>query len=250
MITPSKSPLVFAHRGASLLAPENTLAAFALAYELGAKAIECDVQCSADFIPLIIHDDTLQRTTNGQGKVADYTAKEIEQWSAGAWFDQRFSAERVPRLSDLLTQLLPLGLTINLEIKPNGLSVQRLVDEMLTVLQHTSYPQEKILLSSFDRTVIELLAQHTPHSIPDYALLLDTNQEDAIDFAKQHRCISINPHIDILREQGGAWIQRCHAAGLKAYSFTINTREESECFLAAGLDGFFTDDDTLYYMQY
>lgn len=246
MTTPHHSPLIFAHRGASLLAPENTLAAFALAYELGAKAIECDVQCSADFVPLIIHDDTLERTTNGRGKVADFTAKEIAQWSAGAWFDQRFSEERVPRLTDLLTQLLPLGLMINLEIKPNGLSVQRLVDEVLVALQHTSYPQEKILLSSFDREVIEILARATPKSIPDYALLLDTNQADAMDFAVQHRCVSINPNVTILRQEGSAWIQRCHAAGLKACSFTINTQEESQFFLAAGLDGFFTDDSTLY----
>lgn len=238
-------PIIFAHRGASLLAPENTCAAFTLAYELGARAIECDVQCTADFIPVIIHDETLDRTTNGHGFVAAKTAEEMEQLSAGAWFDPRFVQERVPRLIDLLSTFIPLGVTLNLEIKPNQLGVEKLVATVLEVLAASQCPKEQILLSSFDRSVIELLASKPPGSVPEYALLLKSHQPDAIAFAQTHRCVSINPHISLLKNEIH-FLQQAHAAELKVFSFTLNEPSIIQNFLAAGLDGFFTDDSLCY----
>ena len=240
------TPIIFSHRGASLLAPENTIASFELAYELGARAIEFDVQLTADFVPVVIHDDTLQRTTNGEGLVAMTTAAAIHKLSAGAWFDPRFAKEYVPRLAEVLSQLIPLNLYLNIEIKPNQLSVQRLVDAVLDVLTEQRYPPEQILLSSFDRAVIEQLAAYAPNNLPAYALLIDCYEPDVIRFAQTHRCTSINPSLVILQKQGADFIKQAHVAGLKVFSFTINEAAEVQTWLAAGLDGFFTDDQMLY----
>jgi len=239
-------PIVFAHRGASLLAPENTLAAFELAYELGASAIELDVQLTADFVPVVIHDETLQRTTNGQGLVAMKTAAALDKLSAGAWFDPRFAKESVPCLKEVLSTLAPLEMLINIEIKPNQLSVQRLVDAVLDVLTAQAYPLAHILLSSFDRAVVKQLAAHTANGMPDYALLIDAYEPDAIFFAQTHGCMSINPNRAVLKEQGADFIKQAHTAGLKVYSFTVNDAVEAQAWLAAGLDGFFTDNQALY----
>jgi glycerophosphoryl diester phosphodiesterase len=108
--------LGIAHRGASGRAPENTHAAFAAALALGAQAIELDVQLSADGELMVIHDETLDRTTNGHGPVGDRTAAELLRLDAGSWFGAEFRGERIPRLADVLAQLRD-RVTLNVEIK-------------------------------------------------------------------------------------------------------------------------------------
>lgn len=96
------APLVVAHRGASALAPENTLAAFTLAIDHGAAAVECDVHLSADGVPVIIHDSTLDRTTDGAGEVAAHRFHELRALDAGRWMNRRFLGERLPSLDEAL----------------------------------------------------------------------------------------------------------------------------------------------------
>ncbi len=95
-------PIIFAHRGASISAPENTLSAFELAVKLGARAIELDAMLSSDGIPVVIHDHTLERTTNGRGFVSDFTCAELMKLDAGAWFSEEFTGERIPTLEQVL----------------------------------------------------------------------------------------------------------------------------------------------------
>src|SRR5262245_34742321 len=95
-------PLRVAHRGASARAPENTLAAFREAIRLGADAIELDVQLSADGVPMVIHDLTVDRTTNGHGSVASFASRDLRRLDAGAWYSSRFRGERIPTLEEAL----------------------------------------------------------------------------------------------------------------------------------------------------
>src|SRR5580658_7344129 len=95
-------PPVIAHRGASAQAPENTMAAFRLATESGAKWVEFDVHLTQDGVPVIMHDDTLDRTTDGKGKIADASWADVQKLDAGSWFDKRFKGERVPHLDEVL----------------------------------------------------------------------------------------------------------------------------------------------------
>src|SRR3990167_7450135 len=111
-------PPVIAHRGASAYAPENTLAAFRKAHDLGIQWIEFDVMLSADHVPIIFHDNLLDRTTNGRGEVGDFSFKALHELDAGAWFNPKFSGEHIPSLQDTVAFLRQTGMAANIEIKP------------------------------------------------------------------------------------------------------------------------------------
>lgn len=113
----SKNILIGAHRGASAYAPENTLAAFEKALELHADYIELDVQISKDGHCIVIHDNTVDRTTNGKGFVFDKTLKELKSLDGGSWFDKRFRGERIPTLADVLEWAKRNNIPLQIEIK-------------------------------------------------------------------------------------------------------------------------------------
>src|SRR5436309_263912 len=117
--TPGAPPFIVAHRGASALAPENTLAAFRRALEAGAPAVECDVHLTADGAPIVIHDARVDRTTNGTGEVASLTLAALRALDAGGWFDPRFAGERLPTLEETLA--IAAGRSrVFVELKPGG----------------------------------------------------------------------------------------------------------------------------------
>ena len=113
---------VQAHRGASAIAPENTIAAFRAAAEQGAKWVELDVALSADGELIVIHDDSVDRTSSGTGNLGTLTAAEIAILDGGAWFAPRFAGERIPTLSEVITALGEIGLNINVEIKQHPIT--------------------------------------------------------------------------------------------------------------------------------
>ncbi|MCC7161124.1 MAG: glycerophosphodiester phosphodiesterase [Anaerolineae bacterium] len=149
--------LVLAHRGASAYAPENTLAAFRLAREMGADGIELDVQLTRDMVPVVIHDETVNRTADGQGTVTEMTIGEIARLDAGSWQDERFRGEQIPTLAqvfDALSDWLkPSGRArpclINVELKTERVRPTALEREVLNVIARFGV-QDRILLSSFN----------------------------------------------------------------------------------------------------
>lgn len=149
-------PLILAHRGASAYAPENTIAAFRLAHELGADGIELDVQLTRDKIPVVLHDDTVERTTNGKGRVCDLTVAEIARLDAGTWKTEDYRGESVPTLArvfdELSDWLRPVGRTrpclINVELKTEYFFTDGLEQIVLNVIARYGL-QDRILLSSF-----------------------------------------------------------------------------------------------------
>ncbi|WP_276353114.1 glycerophosphodiester phosphodiesterase [Cohnella caldifontis] len=139
-------PLVIAHRGASAEAPENTLAAFRLALEQGCDAIELDIHVSADGELVVCHDETLERTTDGTGRIAEMTAAELKRFDAGAWFGAKYRGERLPLLQEVL-ELVPPRIGINVEIKSfDHPGVERLLVDLLERTGRTG----SVFLSSFD----------------------------------------------------------------------------------------------------
>lgn len=149
-------PLILAHRGASAYAPENTIAAFRLARELGADGIELDVQLTRDKVPIVIHDDTVDRTTDGHGRVCDLTIAEIAQLDAGSWKTEDYRGEPIPTLAqvfDALSDWLkPVGREraglINVELKTEWILTDGLEREVLNLIARYGI-QERIVLSSF-----------------------------------------------------------------------------------------------------
>jgi glycerophosphoryl diester phosphodiesterase len=111
------SRIAIAHRGHKVAAPEQTMTAFALAVDLGATMIECDLRFSRDSVPLLLHDRLLNRTTNGTGPVAEHNWSEVAKLDAGSWFDPRFAGERIPRLDDLFAFAAARGIALCIEAK-------------------------------------------------------------------------------------------------------------------------------------
>jgi len=151
-------PRVIGHRGAMAHAPENTGASLRQAAARGARWVEFDVRLTADGVPVVIHDPTLERTTDGTGRVASKTYDAIAALDAGAWFAPRFAGERVPTLAATFALLAELGLGANIEIKPTRGRQRDIVETVLAVLRarwpdHLPPP----LLSSFDRKVLAAL---------------------------------------------------------------------------------------------
>ncbi len=149
-------PLILAHRGASAYAPENTIGAFRLAHELGADGIELDVQLTRDKIPIVLHDDTVDRTTNGKGRVSDLTIAEIALLDAGGWKTEDYRGEPIPTLAQvfdgLADWLRPVGharpCLINVELKTEYFFTDGLEQQVLNVIARYGL-QDRILLSSF-----------------------------------------------------------------------------------------------------
>lgn len=111
-------PRVIGHRGAAAEAPENTLAGLRQAHASGARFVEFDVKLTRDRVPILCHDERLERTSDGTGLVRDRTLDDLQRLDAGSWFDRRFAGERIPTLDQALDLCLDLGLGLNLEIKP------------------------------------------------------------------------------------------------------------------------------------
>ncbi len=154
-----KRPLVLGHRGASAEAPENTLASFHLARQQGADGIELDVTVCRDKVPVVIHDDTVDRTTNGHGRVAEMTVLELKQLNAGSWKGNEFDGQSIPLLADVLDDLSgwlhPLvpahnpPAVINIEIKGMGLHSVGVEREVVNLLSQKN-AEDAVIISSFN----------------------------------------------------------------------------------------------------
>lgn len=141
-------PLIIAHRGASTYAPENTIAAFQVAFELGADGIELDVTLTRDGVPVVIHDDTVDRTTDGSGAVAQMTLTEIRSLDAGSWYNAQFRGERIPTLADVLQAFGRRGV-INIELKGSELKGDGLEAAVIQAVESAGL-QQSVILSSFN----------------------------------------------------------------------------------------------------
>lgn len=159
MISPTlKRPLILAHRGASGVAPENTLAAFRLARELGADGVELDVTLTRDRVPVVIHDDTVDRTTDGHGRVSELTILEMKQLDAGARSSPAFSGETIPTLAEVFDALAdwlkpggpgrrPRGI-INVELKSRMIGTDGVERQVVNLISQKNL-EDRVILSSF-----------------------------------------------------------------------------------------------------
>lgn len=159
---PGVRPAVVGHRGAAALAPENTLAAFRLAAGLGVDAVELDVQRTADGVPVVLHDDTLDRTTSGHGPLREATWAEVRALDAGSWWSSAHAGERVPSLDEVLDWARPLGVGLVLELKqpPPALGRPRdeaLVDVVLAALRSAGLLERTLLISFDHRSIADAL---------------------------------------------------------------------------------------------
>jgi len=230
-------PKIIAHRGASAYAPENTLAAFKRAYELGATAVEFDVMLSAEGKPFVIHDETLPRTTNGMGIVGEVSNDYLASLDAGAWFSKRFIGEGIPAFDMLVSWLLQHKMVANIEIKPCFTShdtVIKTVDAILAVLD--KMPNLKLLLSSFDYDALLYCHQVAPQY--PLGVLFHEWDDEWCEKAKAVDAYSVHFNQAILTKARVAMVKQ---AGFQVYSYTVNSQRRAKKLFSWGVDAVFSD---------
>lgn len=156
----SDLPLNFAHRGASYEAPENTLAAFLLAAELGADGIELDVQLSKDGEVAVIHDSSLETTTDGHGPVGAKTMAELQELDAGSWFDPVFAGQQIPTLQQVVDAVRS-RLLLNIELKTASLTDSNLVTAVVRIVEE-NHLLDRVVVSSFNHLLLRKVRQLNP----------------------------------------------------------------------------------------
>jgi glycerophosphoryl diester phosphodiesterase len=222
---------VIAHRGASGTRPENTLVAFRRAVELGAHMIELDVQCTRDGAVVVLHDDTLDRTTDGVGPLRARTLAELAALDAGRWFDPAYSGERIPTV-DAVLRAVPIA--VNVELKPTG--DDGLERRTLEVVEAAGAMQRVVFSSFAAESLVRLRALSTSAEL---AVLWDrTAVAGALRVADGVAARALH-----IRTSGSApsGIEAGHAAGLAVRVWTVNTRAVLVPLQAAGVDAVFTD---------
>lgn len=230
-------PRIVAHRGGGSLAPENTLAAIDAGARLGLKMIEFDAKLSADDVVFLLHDDTVDRTSNGKGAAARKAYAELAALDAGSWYDARFAGERMPTLADVRARCERHGLAANIEIKPcpgREAATGRLVaQEAARLWQGADVPP---LLSSFSFEALTAARDAQPE-LPR-GLLFGTVPADWRAQADALACVSL--HADH-RKLDEPLVAQIKAAGLFVLAYTVNDPARARLLAQWGVDAICTD---------
>ena len=223
--------LLIAHRGASAVAPEGTRAAIREAIRAQADMVELDVQMTRDGRLVIFHDERLERTTDGSGRLSAARYAQVAGLDAGSWFHPRFTGERVLLVSQAL-RLIPPRLRINLELKRT--SRRRALLRRVTRLIRWTRQARRLVVSSFDAALLAPLGRQLA-----CALLCRRHPERSLQHAIRLRCAAWHPHVSVATP---ARIRRAHAAGLKVNVWVVDDPGKARQLLRWGADGIFTND--------
>ncbi len=221
-------PLNLAHRGASGHAPENTLSAIKKAHDLGADGVEIDVQLTADEQVVLLHDDTLQRTSTGFGPAQEVNLTQLQQLDAGSWFSKAFFGECIPTLQQAL-DCAQNQLYFNIEIKSSA-TAPRLVAAVVDILRN--HRPAGLAVTSFDTNTLEELTRLAP-DIPSGFIF----EEQLIDPTRSiWPILSADFHL-INRD----YVELCHALHKQIFVWTVNEQADMERMIAMGVDAVITN---------
>lgn len=233
---------VQAHRGASAVAPENTIAAFRAAAEQGARWVELDVALLADDTLVVIHDDSVDRTTSGKGSLGALTQADIAKLDAGTWFDARYAGEHLPTLAEVIKALGELGLSANVEIKQH--KHHKSLDQLVRAVQadiNRRAPSTQIMISSFDPDALRAMRALEPEL--EMAMLWGRPPEDWAEKLKAIPATTIHMHYKALSI---GMLEETSKTGIKVRAWTCNNPVELVSFWGAGLTGVITDNPKLF----
>lgn len=236
---PLRLPKVIGHRGAKAYAPENTLESIETAASLGVEWVELDVKLTKDNVPIIFHDDELDRTTNGSGKVAETTYEDIQQMEAGSWFADSFAGIKIPTLEEAVDILLKHDLGFNLEIKPCPGREKETAEIVMDHISQIWDDFDRLLISSFQHVSLEVAMELAP----DYArglLIGDSempeNWREVADYL-QATTINLGSHLvtravadDVMDTERPLLV------------YTVNDPIQARSLQKLGVDSFFSDN--------
>ena len=226
---------IWAHRGASAYAPENTLPAFQLALQMGADGVELDVQRTADGQVVAIHDETINRTSNGFGRVVDQTLEHLRQCD----FSNRFAGRRnvkIPTLREVLDLFRGTSVTVNIELKNTIVLYPGLEDDVLRIVQDAGM-LDQILISSFNHfSLANLRGRVAPGQL---GLLMSDGIYDPWKYAKWFGAGAIHPHYLALQHPNFVWL--CHEEGITVNAWTVNKDDDARWLAGLGVDAVITN---------
>jgi glycerophosphoryl diester phosphodiesterase len=173
---------LIAHRGFSAIAPENTLTAFTEAIAAGADSIECDVQLSADGVPVIFHNPTLEKNAGVAEKVTEKTLAELKTLDVGSWFDDRFCGLTIPTLAETLDAISKLPKYLYLDVKPHCYWSAQAIDQLITMLHRQGWTQ-RCIVSSFNYDFIRQIRQRSPQITLGFIVASATDYQQQLDSA-------------------------------------------------------------------
>jgi len=230
-------PRWIAHRGAGKLAPENTLAAFRLGHAHGWRMFECDVKLSADGVPFLLHDATLERTTNGQGTAGALNWGELSQLDAGSWHSAAHAGEPLPTLAAIARFCLYNESLLNLEIKPTP-GTGRLTGEVVAAAARNLWRNAVVppLLTSFQLDALHGARDSAP-GLPR-GLLLDTLRPGWLADAVALDCVAVVCQHTLWDSVS---LVQARDAGLRCLCYTVNEEPAAQRLLTLGIDGIITD---------
>lgn len=227
-------PLVVGHRGASGYAPENTLASFELALELGADAVELDIHLSRDSEVVVIHDERLDRTTDGSGLVAEHSLAELRRLDAGAWLDPRFVGQRIPTLDEVLAWAASRT-RVAIEIKTGPIPYEGIEVRTVELLERHRM-RARVLVIAFDHHVLRHL-RALDADVPT-GVLYHCRPIDPIPLARAVAAQVLEPHWSFVRAED---VAAAHRAGLLVSTWATSEPAALRHLIAAGVDGIATN---------
>ena len=225
----------YAHRGASGNFPENTMLSFEKAIQFGCDGIETDVQMTIDRKLVLIHDERVNRTTDGSGFVKDYTLKRLKKLSAGSWFDKKYNKDRIPTAEELLSLAKKNKILINFEIK-TGIIRYPGIEEKLIKLIYKYNMQNNVMLSSFNHASM-ITSKQISKEIKTGLLFMEATYEN-INYCKLIEANAIHPYY---RGLNANTVKEIKAVSLFINTFTVDDVIQMKKLILTGVDGIITN---------
>jgi|LGVF01.1.fsa_nt_gb glycerophosphoryl diester phosphodiesterase len=226
---------IIAHRGASGYAPENTLSAFKLAVEMGAKAIEFDVQMTKDGEIIVHHDYFLGRTVNGKGFIKNKTLAELKELDAGSWFSKEYEGEKIPTLKEIF-DIVPKGVELHIEIKKLNIDRREIEKEVFRLVSEAGRIESSVF-SSFDHECLKRLLELHPVKI---GVLVSLNLVEPVKYLADNNLnkYSFNQNVAFIKPEV---VKNMHDAGLKVFIHSVNEIEIAKQMEKWGIDAIFSN---------
>lgn len=228
-------PVIIAHRGASAYAPENTMASFKKALEMGAEGIELDVHLTADGHLVVVHDPKVDRTSNGSGWVKDMTLSQLRKLDFGSWFLPEFKGERIPLLDEIMELLKDHNVLLNIEAK-SGPVIYQGMEKMLSEIIHAYNMTDRVIVSSFNHYSLVELKRISPDI--KTGLLYNAGLYEPWDYARKVGAYAIHPlFYNVVPEI----VEGCKKHKVAINPFTVDQPELIRKVAEAGVDGIITN---------
>ncbi len=228
-------PLVWAHRGASGYLPENTMPAFEKAVELGADGIELDIHKTIDGQLVVIHDEKIDRTSNGKGWVKDYTLEELRRYNYNAIHPECKQAD-IPTMREVFELIKPTDLTINIELKTGVVFYEGIEEDILAMTKEFGM-EDRVIYSSFNHYSIMKIKELNPEAATGFLYMDGTLNMP--EYGHEHGVDALHPALYNIQYPN--FMERAHELGLKVNTWTVNSRQYMKMACDMGVDAIITN---------